>query len=158
MPLEWLCWALIFLMFMHICLWQCLSLLQNKLPWHQTESIVLSTWLEQRYGKQMQQKNLELFPRTDWQDLSYSHEMSSVDSFSRNKFQKLSIERNRVEEKRADWGRNVMDLTFCIFFTDWVKVFYCIVMYTKALLEELHSDLPVELKQTDMYHRNTSVF
>lgn len=71
--------------------------------------------IEQKYGKQMQQKNLELFPRTDRPDLSYSHEMFSVDSFNHNKFQKLSIGRNKTKEKRADWGRNVMDLAFQVF-------------------------------------------
>lgn len=133
---------------MHFCqFWLTeISWTLNNLPWHQTDTIVLSTWLGQKYGKQMQQKNLELFPRTDLPDLSYSHEMASVDSFSHNKFQKLSIWRNRMEEKKSRLRTKCHGSCISVFFY-WVKVFCCLFRNTKTGLEKLHSDLSVEVNK-----------
>lgn len=100
---------------------------------------------------------MEPFPRTDLQDLSCSHEMPSLDSLSWNNFQKWSIGRNRMEEKKSRSRKKCHWSCFSFFYWLNFKVFSHILTNTKKGLETLCSDLPVELKHIGVYHRNTSV-
>ena len=98
------------------------------------------------------------FPRTDLQDPSCSHEMSSLDSLSWNNFQKWPIGRNRMEAKKSRLRKKCHWSCFSFFYRLSFKVFSCILINTKSGLEKLSSDLPAEPKYIGMYYRNTSVF
>lgn len=95
------------------------------------------------------------FPRTDLQDLSYSmrclHLIHSAQIISRN----YLLGGAEWKKKRADQRRNVIDLAFHFFYWLNFKVFSRILRNTKSSLEQLSSDLPVELKLIAMYCRNS---